>query len=170
MMGCICSVSAGQRKRISRIITQLRKSAHDEMERVIQQRRDENRMKPTQEDQDLGIYIENIEPQVRDAVIQMRQKGYSTYESGFYNVLGEQRVSCEQPDFDGIVFSPELMERLAKNGIALEVEQHSIAFTPRGRFGIEDLKKIWDLIADELPMRGKPAAPSSLRQLPDEFL
>lgn len=40
---------------------------------------------PTPQEISLGMYVENLEPQVRDATLSMREKGYQTSASGFFN-------------------------------------------------------------------------------------
>src|SRR5437764_11324056 len=62
--------------------TELRKKAYAQLEKEIRKRKETN-SSFTPLEQKFGIYLEEIEPQVREAVIALNEKGYSTFTSGF---------------------------------------------------------------------------------------
>lgn len=139
--------------------TNLRHNAHDISDREVEKR---ERERPTalQEELDLGTYLENIEPQVRGAVMVMRRKGYPTYESGFYSASEIQTVGLTEPLLDGFV----LPDDLAHDNRILEwkITPDHITFQPKMGLSLEDLTDIWNRIVDVLPDRGSPAVPSTL--------
>ena len=47
----------------------------------------------TEEELYMGVFTEWIEPQVRDAIIEMSRKGYATQSSGFHGTKPTGRVS-----------------------------------------------------------------------------
>src|SRR5437660_1040274 len=49
----------------------------------------------SQLEQDLGVYIEELDPQVRDAVIRMHALGYTTFASGFWGDDHHQIIQGE---------------------------------------------------------------------------
>lgn len=68
--------------------TQLRVDTHAEMEAELQARLRSN-PHPTAVEFTMGAFVEELEPQVRGAVIELRRKGYATHSSGFYGRWGE---------------------------------------------------------------------------------
>jgi len=60
----------------------MRKQVHEAMAVELAAREAANHV-PTQEELSAGLFREMLEPQVRQAVFTLRQKGYPTYESGF---------------------------------------------------------------------------------------
>jgi len=76
----------------------LRKQTHEQMWEQVKERENQNPT-PTQEELEMGCYIESIEPQVRAAVLNLRRKGYATYESGFHNFKG-QKIGFEEKHFE----------------------------------------------------------------------
>lgn len=71
---------------------------------------------PDAEELSLGAYWEQIEPQVRDAVLVLRRKGYNTYESGFCGFGAIQRISFNPKLREPIVISEGLQEKLLEGG------------------------------------------------------
>ncbi|MEM4271050.1 MAG: hypothetical protein QXO70_03075 [Candidatus Pacearchaeota archaeon] len=64
---------------------------------------------PTEEEWEMGVYIEEIEPQVIEAVRIMRKKGYDTYESGFYGPE-KQRIGLRGEELKGVVLSQDIIK------------------------------------------------------------
>lgn len=139
--------------------TRLRHEVHDQSEQESARRAQEH-PEASQGELDLGTYIENLEPHVRQAVLMLRRKGYPTYESGFYSASETQTVGLSEPLLDGF----KLPEELATDDRILEwdLTPDHITFQPKMGLTLEDLADIWNAIADALPDRGAPAVPSTL--------
>lgn len=139
---------------------------------------------PTRREIALGMYAENLEPQVREATFQMREKGYPTTASGFmggpggtWRILGIEgedvprgtyapfddpiNKRAQLMDFrQGFELDPTTIEQLTR--VDAEVVRHPadglihrIGFIP----DTPDLNAItaqWDTIASILPDTGAP--------------
>jgi hypothetical protein len=112
-----------------------------------------NNPMPTDEEWNMGAYKEEIEPQVRDAVMVLRQKGYNTGSSGFWGHDHVDQVMDIATPIDD-----NSKARLAEHDI--KVTETGIRFTPENPSNLESVKKTWDLIADILPDLGKHAEPA----------
>jgi hypothetical protein len=108
---------------------------------------------PTDEEINMGAYREELEPQVRDAVITMRQKGYNTGSSGFLGYDHTHQAVDIATSIDETT-KAQLAERM------IEVEDSRISFSPEDPSDMEDVKATWDMIADLLPGFGKHADPA----------
>src|SRR4051794_20198473 len=60
----------------------LRENVHLQMSQQLDERRRGN-PQHTPEEETLGIYLEQLEPQVKEAVLEFNRKGYRTSYSGF---------------------------------------------------------------------------------------
>jgi len=109
---------------------------------------------PTDEEWSMGAYKEQLEPQVRDAVMLMRQKGYNTGSSGFRG-----RDHVEQSMNVATPLDDDSLARLAEHNIGVS-DTGGIRFKPDNPGDLDGIKKIWDMIADILPDLGKPADPA----------
>ena len=142
--------------------TKLRRSTIDECERQGEIRR-KTSPEETAEEKELGIYSEYIEPQVRNAIIQMRDKGYSTWESGFAG-FNEQRISFGPddlpPDFELPVTTNDFLN---KQGVESLVESGAITLDLHKPLTLDEIKIIWDKIAEDLPALGHP--PKSIEEI-----
>lgn len=144
-----------------RTFAELRKSTLEQTRQEVEERVKRN-PRATQEELSLGAYWETIEPQVRSAVLNLRQKGYTTYESGFYG-FNSQKISFKEDHLKGFELSQDLAQELQKRGIDVKIKPNSISFSA-GRFlEIDELRKIWDQLESALPDLEKPAEPSSLQ-------
>jgi hypothetical protein len=112
-----------------------------------------NNPTPTDEEWNMGAYKEELEPQVRDAAILMRQKGYNTGSSGFW---GQDHI--DQVMDIATPINDNAKARLAEHDV--EVTNTGVRFTPENPSNLESVKKTWDLIADILPDLGKHAEPA----------
>jgi len=111
-----------------------------------------------------GIHIlkdaEMIEPQVRNAVLALRRKGYSTYESGFYDE-NFQVISCQDKPFTNYVFPEAFVASLKSKGVEITIIDDEMIQLKFDRFmDLAEIKQIWDDIAEILPPLGRPAEPS----------
>ena len=153
-------LSEGQIDRF-RHFARLRNKVHESMSLELQERL-ELHSEPTHEELALGTYIENIEPQVRDTVLNLRKKGYSTWESGFMGVEGEQRISFTEELPTDYQPSAQLITRLGEQGVTLNVESTNISFTTEQKLALDEMRHIWEEIEADLPTLEGPAKPSVL--------
>lgn len=108
---------------------------------------------PTAEELNMGAYKEELEPQVRDAAMAMRLKGYNTGSSGFWGYDHvDQAMDVATPIDD------TTLTCLAEHNIW--VSDGRIHFAPEQPSDLESIKKTWDMIADILPDLGKHADPA----------
>jgi hypothetical protein len=143
---------------------------------------------PTSREVALGMYAENLEPQVREATFRMREKGYPTTASGFFyghggpwriiGIEGEDvprgtyaayrdpvNKRAQTMDFHGMELDQATINSLA--GLGAEVVRHPvdgliyrIGFVP----DTPDLDAItaqWGAVASVLPEMGAPVPPAA---------
>ncbi len=108
---------------------------------------------PSDEEVSMGVYVEELEPQIRDAVLELRRKGYNTGSSGFwgYDHAG-QAMDIATPIDD------KTKARLAEHMV--DVTDMGIRFNPDNPSNVDEIKKTWDLIANILPDLGRHAEPA----------
>lgn len=133
----------------------LRKKTLEKIDLELEKRREE---KPIADNEELnmGIYKEQIEPQVRETVLNMRRKGYTTYESGFY-WLNNQIVSFEKDHLKKFSLPQGIVENLESKDINIEIKPNSILLTLNKYLELDEIKKVWDEIERALPDLGRPA-------------
>jgi hypothetical protein len=156
----------------------LRTDVYDRMGQAIVERLTNNPT-PTPEERLMGTYIEALEPQVHNATMTMRAKGYNTLASGFHNTNDDWRVlGIDNPartydplnrrgqvmNFDHpLQLAPETKQRLNEMGVETlewpdEPGTAVIGFSPTSP-DIESITGQWDAIAEVLPDTGAPAGP-----------
>jgi hypothetical protein len=100
--------------------------------------------------------LEMIEPQCRQAVLVLNEKGYNTYASGFYG-YSEQRMAYNPHDMPmSLILSAlePLRQSLAQEGMVLTVSSNSIDFNVgRQQLTLSELTTVWNAIADAMPAR-----------------
>lgn len=108
----------------------------------------------------MGAFVEELEPQVRDAVLALRAKGYNTASSGFYGENGEFQ------SIDGH-FKVGLVSRRKLRSLGVSVEggwawskYAAIQFWPREP-DLDEMRATWDHVAQTMPDRGHQAAKTS---------
>jgi len=147
-------------------------------EREVEKRKTTNPQRTTEEERILGTYgtyFEEIEPQVRAAVLEFYRKGYPTMQSGFYGDKPEFQMMQGHFKLD-----PETKQKLKALGVEVAEEESwvykaaeaagtDISIIPpeakqmttiRFRSQAADLQVIeakWIEIAELLPDRGAPA-------------
>lgn len=104
----------------------------------------------------LGAFIEMIEPQVRDAVLELNRKGYSTDTSGFMDSADSQTIEGD--------FIPEesLVAKLLGEGVSVETNNSGytrIWFFP-SRADIKSIRIKWMKIVSLFPDKGRQSDPS----------
>ena len=137
----------------------MRRTIHVQSEQALDHRRKEH-PKATQEELDLGIYLEALEPQVRQAVLTLYRKGYSSYESGFYGAGELQTIGLNGSPLEGFL----LPKNLTQDPRVLEwkMTHNQISFFPERNLTLEDLTEIWNAIADAFPALDEPSEPTTL--------
>jgi hypothetical protein len=145
---------SAERSELQKSFDELRKKIHAEMERQIKERLEKNPL-PTDEECLIGAYLEQLEPQVRDAIRGFYKKGYATESSGFF-----ERSGKELQEIDGYFdIDPEIEKKLKELGVVVgnfkrdygwADDREFIQFEPTAA-DIDELKKKWDTIADILP-------------------
>jgi hypothetical protein len=102
---------------IERTFSSLRYDTHRKMISEVEARKN---LKPekTKEETEIGIFIEEIEPQVRDAVLELNRKGYETRSSGF---------NGEKSDYQAIggyfTLDDETVKELKKINVGIAVHK-----------------------------------------------
>ncbi len=112
--------------------------------------RKKNRPNPSPVELKLGMYIEGIEPQVKDAVLKLNSKGYETYGSG-YGGRAEQNIWFSGDYFEGQDNFDDLKKNLQGKGVLLKVEPNCIRLIFERFYPLDEIKKIWDEVVDFLP-------------------
>ncbi len=130
----------------------LRKMVIEKMQQEILER-EKNPGTVTEAELSLGAFWEQIEPQVRSALKIIRQKGYSTIESGFY---GENRqvITVANADFAFYYPNEALIQKLAESGVEIQVTENEISLLFNNQLNEQEIKEIWDQVADSLPDKG----------------
>ena len=104
---------------------------------------------------ELGIHKEALEPQVRDAVMTLNQKGYPTYSSGFYDL--DPRHQTIEGTFR---LDEHIISKLNRHGVRVligfdegsdEPKDITILQFRADTIDLDEIKKRWDEIADLLP-------------------
>lgn len=127
----------------------------------------------------IGTYKENLESQVREAVISLKRKGYSSFESGFDDpVDGSQYMGFNKDSTNGRIEIPAaLVAELEQYGITILVNIDSDRDTLRlvpsvpldsRPIDIDVWKEIWSRVAVALPPIGQ-ARVNKQGKLANEF-
>jgi len=112
----------------------------------------------------LGIFIEELQLQVRQAVLEMNRKGYSTDLSGFVN------NSCDQMIEGDFQLDEKIINKLRLLGINVESNPSGytrLQFSPK-EADLGNIKKQWNKIVALLPT-GKKTADISMTKKSREF-
>ena len=114
---------------------------------------------PTELELRLGAFLEELEPQAGEAILDFNRKGYSTSSSGFGGLDG----SIQQID-GAFVIDNETRARLETIGVSVDVEKAwgkdytTLVFRP-SKPDLAEMKVMWSHIAAMLPDKGQPAPP-----------
>ena len=139
----------------------LRNKTIQGMEKEIEKRQ-ESRSEPAPEELYMGAYIEQIEPQVRETVLNLRNKGYNTYESGFAD-FDSQRISFNEDHLKDFQLPQELKDELQQEGVEVILESDSIELRFKEFKSSEEIKKIWQKVEQALPNLGQEAEPNKIK-------
>ncbi len=143
---------------LEQLNSQEREKIHAQSHEEFKKRLEENPT-PTDDEKRLGIYIELIEPQIREALLTLTKKGYKTIDSGydgFQFTKGIQYIGFEKGMIDDSLLP------IVRSVIDAKTVEASIDFSSRDFFELtphrfiskEEWKKIWDTVAGAFPNRG----------------
>ncbi|MEI6588190.1 MAG: hypothetical protein WCO05_04560 [Candidatus Moraniibacteriota bacterium] len=110
---------------------------------------------PSEEEWKMGVFKEELEPQVFEAVTTLRKKGYNTNESGFYGPEKQLVGFARELPVD-FTLSPEAERLLDEKGLTIKISAKTIELHYGRSLGIEALKEAWNIIAENLPDLGRP--------------
>ena len=112
----------------------------------------------------IGLYRERLEFQVRDAVFALRQKGYSSYESGFSGLERQQITFHDSaPELVTHTFSEKLLQVFTQYEAEPYCKENAVGFTLKQSISDETLKALWDLLVEEIPPLKTEQAPTTVR-------
>ena len=135
---------------LEQAIGKLSEQVHQEMRLQLEQRIKSN-PKPTEQELVMGTFLEELEPQVREALTIMYEKGYQTCSSGFYGTITQAIDGYFKLDVDTI-------SRIQALGARVEAtNDYSYIKFETDTADIEAMRAKWIQIAQALPHTGKPA-------------
>lgn len=111
----------------------------------------------------LGFFMEEIEPQVRQAIVRLYKKGYSTDTSGFMD------DPCFQMIEGDIQLDEKTISKLTKAGVTVETNPSGytrLYFSPK-ESNIGKISREWNKIISLFPDRHQAALPSMTRKARD---
>ncbi len=135
-----------------------RDRAHLESEELLKKRQLENPV-PTDDERRIGVYIEMIEPQMREALLVLTKKGYKAIDSGydgrqFQN--GVQYIGFEK-EMISTELLPLIQDAVNMDGIEVKMEfdtRDFLELVPERFLTIEEWKEVWKRVAGVFPDRG----------------
>ena len=142
-----------------RLFERLQYSTQRKIDNDVKLRKTQN-PHPNNLESRLGFFIEELEPQVREAVLKMNKKGYSTDVSGFMD------NTCEQMIEGDFLLEEKSIKKLEAFGVTVETNPSGytrLQFIP-GEADIKKIKKQWDKIVSLLPDKKRIADASMTRQ------
>lgn len=136
----------------------LRKAVVEKMQQEVLER-EKNPGVVAEDELSLGAFWEQIEPQVRLALKVLRQKGYSTIESGFY---GENRqvITVANAEFASYQPPENLKKKLLEQGVEIKVSDDTISLLFNNKLTEQAIKEVWDQVVDSLPDKGVAPEPN----------
>ena len=127
------------------------KEKNDILERL--ENREKNNPNPDKEELEAGVYREELESQVRDAVFTLTQKGYKTFESGFY----EGRSQYMGMHNKNIKISKDFLDFLKEQSFDVSInnmeDRTMIVLSPTKEtvVTLDEWKSVWDGFASKMP-------------------
>ncbi len=116
----------------------MRKEVIDPMENEIHKRKSENSL-ATKDEIMIGCYMEDIEPQVREAVVEMNKKGYATVYSGFHS-FNSQIIKFKTEQKINISLE-QIKKEYGEKGIIIETDEEFITIKFSKKISLEEIKK-----------------------------
>lgn len=97
----------------------------------------------------IGTYLEMIEPQVRQVVLNLNNKGFKTQGSGF-GPENTQKIYCPDEQFLNINFSVSFLQELKKQGVDLELKPKSITLSLNRKLSLDEIEAVWQEIEKQI--------------------
>jgi len=145
-----------------RLFVRLKFATDKKIEIELTKRKEEN-ARPDKIEQSLGLFIEEIEPQVRQAFLTLYKKGYSIDKAGFMDNPSDQMI---EGDFQ---LEEKTVAKLQKIGVIVETNHSGytrIQFTPE-EADHSKIKKKWKEITALIPDKHEAASPSMTKKARD---
>lgn len=145
-----------------RFFEKLEHNVHTIMLNELKNRKLKN-PKPDKIETRMGLFVEELEPQIRKAVLEMNKKGYSVDVSGFMNNPVDQMV---EGDFN---LEESAVEKLKTLGVIVETNPSGytrLQFSPK-EADIQKIKHQWNKIVSILPDKNRMADPSMTHKARD---
>jgi hypothetical protein len=129
----------------------LRQQAHQDVQIDLAKRKS-GRPEKTEEEIELGCYLEQLESQVRQVTRNLNSKGYKTQGSGF-GPENLQKIYCAENRFQDLRLSEKFLAELQKRGIELIVRPKDITMRCHQKFSLEELREIWLEVESQIKAR-----------------
>jgi hypothetical protein len=164
--------SATNSEKLRQQFSALRESVHQSMRAEEELRQKENAA-PTEDELYMGAFEEWLEPQVRDAIREMYDKGYATQSSGFHGEEPELQI------VDGY-FTIDEQTREQLNRMGVDVLRGADIGVPKNKLvtmlrfrarnpSLSAIKAQWDAIAATLPRKSLPFGVRPVCDRAEEF-
>lgn len=139
-----------------RALAQQRRRMLDRSDREVAERIARN-PEATDLEYQVGIYKEQLEPPVREAVFSLREKGYSSFESGFQG-LERQNISFEAPvnELASYILPEETQKTFQQANAEPSIKPQAVGFRMRKALADEQITELWQLLTRDLPSLAEP--------------
>ena len=87
-------------------------------------------------------YLEEIESQVRQAVLNLNRKGFKTQGSGFASE-NTQKIYCKDDQFKKLNLPDSLLAELKKQGVILKIDFESITLILDRKLSLAEIEAVW---------------------------
>lgn len=131
----------------------LRQQVHKDRKAALARRKAEIPEK-TETEQALGCYLEEIEPQVRQAILNLNRKGFKTQGSGFAPE-NTQKIYCQDDEFKKLNFPESFLDELKQRGVVLKIDPRSITMLLDRKLSLAEIEAIWLEIEKWVKPKGK---------------
>lgn len=138
-------------------LTQQRDWARQRMRLIAKSRdqsgeRTDQNLLVTQDEYEMGCYKEVLEPQVREAVLALKHKGYVSYESGFSRLEDQEIVFTGRvQELETFILPEEVTLVFAEHGAEPYIKPDAIGFHMRRLLEDDELAELWAILADAVP-------------------
>ncbi len=140
----------------------LLKEEADNISRTSLKNRLETEPLASDEEIEAGVYWENLEPQVKEAIINLRRKNYNTFESGFesYRLGAREQFFSIFKGATPLTISEQAINIMKAKGITIRIEndqtdRNSLFMISDKKMTLGDWQEIWNLVAEILPAMEK---------------
>ncbi len=143
--------------------TERERAFNESREQLLQRLEQQAQFPPTETEKRIGAYKEMLEPQVREALVILVEKGYVTIDSGYSPKevsKGTQYIGFKKEMINESLL-PLIRERVSEGSITPTISSDErsdyLILTPTQFFSLEEWKVIWDSVADVFPEKNEPA-------------